>query len=44
MFHYWILGAKFEEEFDVNEKAKLYQAIGYKQDDVPTTLPKEVSP
>ena len=34
---------KFQEQFTPEEKAKLYGAIGYEENEVDLSLPKEVS-
>lgn len=38
-----ILEEQFEKEFSEKEKAKLYKAIGYQENEVDPALPREVS-
>lgn len=39
----FILEEQFEKEFSDKEKAKLYEAIGYQENEVDPALPREVS-
>ena len=41
-YFYWISEDQFYEQFTLDEKNKLYDAIGYQENEADPTLPKEV--